>query len=203
MTSQTALPRSQQSVMVSQPEYADRTVSSRGPPPSMSSRQSHTSRRHRHGRFHHGGSAHQPKNEFPFFAHTGDVEIVITAADQERRYLLHRLILAQCSGFFDASTSEEWSQAQMQRDGQQPQQSARGASGGAETGLARIKEDGSDGTSTSSILSGPTGRPSAPKMRWRYELDWDNLDEDDEPILVQKVRFGLYSASQRVRYNFY
>lgn len=181
--------------MVSRADLTDRTTSGRAPPPSMSSRQSHTSRRHRHGRSHHGGSAYQPKNEFPYFAHTGDVEISVKASDQERHYLLHRLILAQCSGFFDASTSEEWSQAQAQREGQQPQQSAPGASGGTETGLARIKEDSSDETGASSILSGPSHRPAAPKMRWRYELDWENAEDDEEPILVQKVCLGEQTLS--------
>lgn len=173
--------------MASRADLTDRTAPGRAPPPSMSSRHSHTSRRHRHGRSHHGGSAYQPQNEFPYFAHSGDVEIVIRADDQERHYLLHRLILAQCSGFFDASTSEEWSQAQTQKEGQKSQHPAPGASGGTETGLARIKEDSSDDTNASSILSGPTHRASAPKMRWRYELDWDNAEEDEEPILVQKV----------------
>ncbi|KAK2768168.1 hypothetical protein FQN54_000020 [Arachnomyces sp. PD_36] len=177
--------------MVSRADLTDqhhRSVSGRAhppPPPSMSSsRQPH--RRHRHGRSHHGGSAYQPKNEFPYFAHTGDVEISIKAADQERSYLLHRLILIQCSGFFDASTSEEWSRAQEQRDGQQ-QQSTAGRDGEGETGLAKIREDSSDEAGgASSIMSGPTHRPAAPKMRWRYELDWDNAEDDEEPILVQK-----------------
>ena len=51
----------------------------------------------------------QLQNEFPLFLQTGDVEIVIKNAKREQRYVLHRLILAQCSGFFEAGTSEEWS----------------------------------------------------------------------------------------------
>lgn len=191
MSSQATATRPQHSAMASRADLTDRTASGRAPPPSMSSRHSHTSRRHRHGRSHHGGSAYQPQNEFPYFAHTGDVEIVIKAADQERHYLLHRLILAQCSGFFDASTSEEWSHAQAQKvEGQQSQQQqpAPGASGSTEKGLSRIREDSSDETGGSSILSGPSSRrQAASKRRWRYELDWENAEDDEEPILVQKV----------------
>lgn len=79
----------------------------------------------------------------------------------------------------------------MQKEAQQAQQSGHGAPGGTETGLTRIKEDSSDETGASSILSGPTRRPTAPKMRWRYELDWDNAEDDEEPILVQKVSEGF------------
>ena len=59
----------------------------------------------------------QLQNEFPLFLQTGDVEIIIKNAKREQRYVLHRLILAQCSGFFEAGTSEEWSgQTQAPQD---------------------------------------------------------------------------------------
>lgn len=167
--------------------------------PSVSSRTSTVRRSHRHNRSHHGGSTptYRPQNEFPIFAHTGDVEICIGpsgGAPQERRYLLHRLILAQCSGFFEAGTSEQWSRAQQQQ-GQTPGQE-----------LSRIgenktdeEEDGTERAATvfssrrSSAGSGTTavGRTSTagePKMRWRYELDWGGTEKDDMPMLMQKVR---------------
>jgi len=72
--------------------------------------------------------------------------------------MLHRLILTQCSGFFEASTSQEWSRASNE--------------GGGE--LARIGED-SGGDSTRREV----------KKRWRYELD-AGVSNDDIPMLVQK-----------------
>ncbi|KAL9622406.1 MAG: hypothetical protein Q9160_003250 [Pyrenula sp. 1 TL-2023] len=120
-------------------------------------------------------------NEFPVFAHTGDVEIVISAGGQEKRYLLHRLILAQCSGFFEAGTSEEWSRGQAQ-------QAARPIQ---EMGLARIGEEVEGPSSPPSITSPISieamNRRPAPQSRWRYELDWENTEEDEEPLLVQKT----------------
>lgn len=156
-------------------------------PPSVSSRASTSNRRHhRHGRSHHGGSTYQPQNEFPFFAHTGDVEIIVSADGQEKRYLLHRLILAQCSGFFEAGTSEEWSRVQAQREAQVPPPEHDRA-------LARIGEDPaasklSDAPVTAASLS---GRPP-PKTRWRYELDWATAEDDEEPMLVQKVSLSKF-----------
>lgn len=43
------------------------------------------------------------QNEFPVFDQTGDVEIVLKRRDGsgERRYVLHRLILSQSSGYFE------------------------------------------------------------------------------------------------------
>ena len=77
-----------------------------------------TVRRYRHGRSHHGGSGGGGaiQNEFPIFGVTGDVEIILKSQDgrREQRYVLHRLILSQCSGFFEASTSEDGAQ---NRDG--------------------------------------------------------------------------------------
>jgi hypothetical protein len=171
--------------MVSYPESVDRTASSTRhpppltlPPPSSSSRLSHSTRHHRHGRSHQGGSSYQPQNEFPIFAHTGDVEIVITAEGQEKRYLLHRLILAQCSGFFEASTSEEWSRVQAQKEIQ-----ASAGSSGSDHSLPGISETGAGSVDLGKRnMLGPLA-----KRKWRYELDWENREEDEEPILVQKV----------------
>lgn len=172
--------------MVSQTQVLERSVSAQIAPPSVSSRHSHTGRRHRSGRSHHGGSSHQMQNDFPIFAHTGDVEIVIRADGQERRYLLHRLILAQCSGFFEASMSEEWS---------------RGPVAGPpkpDGALSRIGEDDSVSVG-STLVQSETGvvSQSPRKRRWRYELDWENKAEDEEPILVQKVRVVTYDWARR------
>jgi hypothetical protein len=163
--------------MVSYPETVDRT--NPPPPASASSRLSHSSRRHRHGRSHHGGSSYAPQNEFPIFAHTGDVEIVIAAGGQEKRYLLHRLILSQCSGFFEASTSEEWSRYQAQAE-------SASAAIDSDPSLQSVAEDGSSILSRRGSMQGSS---MPPKLRWRYELDWQNRESDEEPILVQKVCF--------------
>lgn len=148
--------------MVSYPDShgAERSLALRRPPSvtSHSSRAS-TVRRHRPHRSHFGGSSYQPQNEFPVFTHTGDVEIIIANGRKEQRYLLHKLILAQCSGFFEAGLSEEWANA---GEGSRSQNANSAA-------LARI----------------PTGAPQE-KRKWRYELDWGK--EDDVPMLIQKVR---------------
>ena len=161
------------SPMVSHPQAADQALAIRRPP--STSTRSTTTRRHRSNRSHHGGTSYTPQNEFPNFAHTGDVEIVVNADGQEKRYLLHRLILAQCSGFFEAGTSEEWSRAQAQNQGQSPTQAS-------ERGLARIgeEEEGSQVGSPGSSIR-PMQRPF-----WRYELD-AGTQEDEVPMLVQKV----------------
>ena len=145
-------------------------------PPSVSSR-STTTRRHRNHRSHHGGSSYAPQNEFPNFANTGDVEIIVNHEGQEKRYMLHRLILAQCSGFFEASTSEEWSRAQAQS-------LIQGAAQGPDRALGRIGEEEETG--------GPSRRPgpvphAGHRPRWRYELD-SETQEDEVPMLIQKVR---------------
>ncbi|KAJ9197543.1 hypothetical protein DTO164E3_5685 [Paecilomyces variotii] len=165
------------SPMVSHPQVLGRSTPM--PPQALSSRHTHT-RRHRYGRSHHGGSSYQPQNEFPIFTHTGDVEIIISAGGQERRYLLHRLILAQCSGFFEASTSEEWSRSQAQ--------SATQTSSRTEQQLPCIDEDDPQSAAPLHANQGSaTGSGVAGKKRWRYELDWENREEDEEPILVQKA----------------
>ncbi|CAD6572272.1 MAG: hypothetical protein ASARMPREDX12_005089 [Alectoria sarmentosa] len=150
--------------MVSHPQPPDRPLVHR--PASVSSRSTNT-RRHRNTRSHTGGVSYRPQNEFPNFAQTGDVEIIINADGQEKRYMLHRLILAQCSGFFETGTSEEWSKAQ-----------ARGQSSGhgPSNSLGRISEDD---------MAGRSAFPGGGRLQWRYELDWGNR-EDEVPMLVQK-----------------
>lgn len=111
-----------------------------------------------------------PQNEFPVFSHTGDVEILVKAGSQTNRYLLHRIILTQCSGFFEASTSQEWSRAGNEEGGE----------------LARIGED-----SGSEYKGNKDG-----KRRWRYELDAGA--SDDVPMLVQKdnATASLFGTAQ-------
>lgn len=179
MTNRRSSTSTSASEMVSQAQILDRPVPPRHTTSSVVSRHSHShsGRRHRSGHSHHGGIIRQPQNDFPIFMHTGDVEIVIRAGGQEKRYLLHRLILAQCSGFFAASTSEEWSR--------QPVSGPPKPDGST---LSRVVED--DTLSTGSTLAqsdvGGMSRP-VEKRRWRFELDWQNKAEDEEPILVQKV----------------
>jgi hypothetical protein len=106
--------------MVSYPDdNASRTLSLRPPRSSSVTSSSRASmstvrRHHRHARSHAGGggggSSHL-QNEFPLFLQTGDVEIVIASGRREQRYVLHRLYLSQCSGFFEAGMSEEWSRS--------------------------------------------------------------------------------------------
>ncbi|KAG9203196.1 hypothetical protein G6514_003114 [Epicoccum nigrum] len=131
-------------------------------PPSVASHASRTStirrhRPHRSGSSSYAGSSVGAQNEFPVFTHTGDVEIVISNGRKENCYLLHRLILTQCSGFFEAGTSEEWS-------------------GAAEGSVAQ-------NMSAAALARNPSGSRHDRK-RWRYELDWGS--DDDIPMLVQK-----------------
>lgn len=92
--------------------------------------------------------------------------------------MLHRLILSQCSGFFAAGTSAEWS--------------ARPLDGGGGSvvggGLGRINENESVTAGSSSRASSQERRPSfeAGRRRWRYELDWEAAGDEDLPMLVQK-----------------
>ncbi|KAF2749788.1 hypothetical protein M011DRAFT_276648 [Sporormia fimetaria CBS 119925] len=146
--------------MVSYPDSqgAERSLAIR-PPPSVTSHSSRAStvRRHRPHRSHFGGSSYQPQNEFPVFTHTGDVEIIISNGRKEQRYLLHKLILAQCSGFFEAGLSDEWATA----------------------------GEGASQTQNSAALARIPSSASTDKKRWRYELDWGKSD-DDVPMLIQK-----------------
>jgi hypothetical protein len=139
--------------MVSQMELEPHnTVARRGPSSVASSSRRHgRSRHHRHGSY--------VSNEFPEFTHTGDVEILVKAGSRTNRYLLHRLILTQCSGFFEASTSQQWSRAS--------EEPIRGE-------LARIGEDAGNEVVRREV-----------KKRWIYELD-SGVSKDDIPMLVQK-----------------
>lgn len=159
--------------MVSQAQIVDRTTAQSTA--SLVSRPS--SRRHRSGRSHHGGSSHPSSNDFPIFTYTGDTEVVIRTGSQERRYLLHKLILSQCSGYFEASTNEGWSR-QMALGPSKP-----------EGTLSRLSEDDdlSNGSTLAPSDNGGTSTRPGEKRRWRYELDWENRAEDEEAILVQKV----------------
>lgn len=150
------------------PPPTDRALTARRPS-SVSSRS--TTRRHHTSRSHHGSQSYRPQNEFPNFAQTGDVELIIQVDGEERRYFLHRLILTQCSGFFEAGTSEGWSRAQTVGTPQEQSNS-----------LARIREE-DEGTDV--------GRPSGQRQVWRYELDWGN-GQEDMPMLVQKVVLSLF-----------
>ena len=145
-------------------------------PPSVNSRSAAT-RRHRNSRSHAGGASFRPQNEFPNFSQTGDVEIIINADGQEKRYKLHRLILAQCSGFFEAGTSEDWSRAQARAH-------AAETATGHGNGLTPIGED--DESSNEMGGRRGSGTHSHEKFQWRYELDWGTND-DEVPMLVQKV----------------
>ena len=170
--------------MVSQPHLppppSDRALAARRPA-SVTSR-STTTRRHRSSRSQQGGGSFRPQNEFPNFAQTGDVEIIVSADGQERRYMLHRLILAQCSGFFETGTSEEWSRAQARA----PTHESGAGQNGA---LSRIGEE-DERQGARPTIPGP---PSGARQIWRYELDWGNEDEE-QPMLVQKVSACLLVA---------
>lgn len=161
--------------MVSHPQAPDqqhRPLTHRAPSVASSSRTVY-SRRHRSSRSHSGGTSYRPQNEFPNFAQTGDVEIIINADGQERRYMLHRLILSQNSGFFEASTSEEWSRAQQNGTTQRQ--------GGA---LGRIGEDDEEHLGARPPQAAPR---HGDKFQWRYELD-SGGQEEEVPMLVQKVK---------------
>ena len=133
--------------------------------------------RHRHVRSHHGGSSQPAQSVFPWFS-SGNVEIIITSGRKEQRYLLHKLILSQCSGFFEASTSEGWSRAQ-------PGSSSQSYQNG---GLLRI---GEDEAATTHFSPSNSTAPAGDGRRWRYELDW-GTSENDIPMLVQKVSLSIW-----------
>lgn len=154
--------------MVSQPEPSSLAI--RGTS-SLVSRPSARSKRYNRSQV-GGTSSYLSQNEFPVFSHSGDVEILIRAGPVENRYLLHRHTLTRCSGFFEASTSSEWSRAQpLLPSGHE---------------LSRIGEDRTtssavDGGSENASVSGA----STPKKRWRYELD-SGAGDNDIPMLVQR-----------------
>lgn len=117
-----------------------------------------------------GASAYVPQNEFPWFSHSGDVEIVVKVpSGHQNHYLLHRHTLTRCSGFFEASTSDPWSKAV---DVVVPNALPAGNE------LAKIGEE-NNGAAAS------VRRTGTPRKRWRYELDCGAMG-DDIPMLVQK-----------------
>lgn len=206
-------------------------VAPRAPASVVSTGSARGSRARRYNRSHAGGghsttgsgpSPYAVPNEFPVFGLSGDVEIVIRvgansggAYTHEKRYLLHRHTLTRCSGFFEASTSFEWSKAiggpvanpaalaesgegaSTNKSAQQLLPAPGGTSnnnGGLNPGkeLARIPATNytSGGElmspgATTSDASGMQMRPGAPRKTWRYELDPGSGD-GDIPMLVQK-----------------
>lgn len=134
-------------------------------------------RRHRHARSHHGGaSTHTAQNAFPVFAVTGDVDITISneSGRKEKRYVLHRLILSQYSGFFEASTRDAWNGA--------------GEDTRVGNGLPSIGEDATTAHSGSSISSRQqTQSFEQTRKRWRYALDWQNAGDEGVPMLKQET----------------
>ncbi|KAI0914548.1 hypothetical protein F4824DRAFT_320521 [Ustulina deusta] len=164
--------------MVSQPEYNHSSLALRGPSSVVSARttpRSHaSSRSKRYNRSHAGGTSYVPQNEFPVFSHSGDVEIIIAAGGRENKYLLHRHTLTRCSGFFEASTSQEWSKASLLPP--LPEPSSRE--------LSRIGEETSS-TNESEVAARPGATSPVPRRRWRYELD-SGVDRDDVPMLIQR-----------------
>ncbi|KAK4101820.1 hypothetical protein N658DRAFT_566449 [Parathielavia hyrcaniae] len=153
-----------------------------------------SSRSRRYNRSHAGGASFIPQNEFPIFSHSGDVEIVVRVpSGHENRYLLHRHILTRCSGFFEASTSNEWSRAQPVPELPAPGTAGAIEAGGASRGeLARI--DDRSGSSDGGDKPGPISS-SQSKKRWRYELDYGS-DDNDIPMLVQKEENGSKQQQQ-------
>ncbi|RMD44473.1 hypothetical protein DV735_g755, partial [Chaetothyriales sp. CBS 134920] len=166
--------------------------------PSASSRASRSRSHHHRGRSHHGGSTHLPQNEFPFFAQTGDVEIVIECDGHERRYLLHRLILAQFSGFFEAGMSDEWSRARPVPTTQARPDQALTVIGEEGSQLSQSEDQRANVGGAEQQHTAAPITPPARRRRWRYELDWSNIeDEDEEPILIQKDPSpgGIFASS--------
>ncbi|KAF4976560.1 hypothetical protein FZEAL_6794 [Fusarium zealandicum] len=172
--------------MVSTLEPPTSSSLSRRGPSSVVSRQS-LSRTKRYNRSHTGGTSYTPQNDFPVFANSGDVEIIVRARDTtsgaaptQNRYLLHRHTLTRSSGFFEASTSNEWSRARALPAGNE---------------LSRIGEDGEplavngseDGTASR------RGSANAPRKRWRYELD-PGSGPNDIPMLVQREESRDHSS---------
>ncbi|GAB7349367.1 hypothetical protein MBLNU459_g8493t2 [Dothideomycetes sp. NU459] len=166
-------------LMVSHLEPPDQLIPRR--PPSVASRAS-SSRRHRSSRSNHAASDPASRNEFPVFALTGDVDITITSINgrRERRYILHRLILSQSSGFFDVDTNTGGGAATSvpaPPHGLPPPQTA----------LSRIGEsDNEPGRSSADLTAPRRSNPQPERRRWRYVLDWGNTPDDQVPLLVQR-----------------
>ncbi|KAK8130087.1 hypothetical protein PG999_002467 [Apiospora kogelbergensis] len=178
--------------MVSQPDSNPSHSLVRGAQSVVSARTSSrphvSSRSKRYNRSHAGGTSYIPQNEFPVFSHSGDVEIVIRAGGRENRYLLHRHTLTRCSGFFEASTSHEWSKASVLpalTEAPPPPSSTRELSRiGEDSGVSFGSGTGS-GRSSAEVARPRAGSPGGARKRWRYELD-PGAGPDDIPMLVQK-----------------
>ncbi|KAG6053322.1 hypothetical protein E4U17_004817 [Claviceps sp. LM77 group G4] len=142
------------------------------------------SRTERYSQFRADSSSCVFKDEFPIFAHTGDVEITIQGAivadgvpTVSNTYLLHQDTLARYSGFFAASTSSQWSKAQSHPTS--GNERARdicddGDGGGGD------KDDG--GSAQNAFGS------TRPKRQWKFELDHAPVYLD-APMLVQTDPF--------------
>ncbi|KAK2071602.1 hypothetical protein P8C59_006011 [Phyllachora maydis] len=155
-----------------------------------------SSRTRRYNRSHAGGAAGGSsiaQNEFPVFRHSGDVDVVVRVpTGHENRYLLHRHTLTRCSGFFEASTSREWSRALVLP----PVGDSRAVDrpkGGLQLAVVeeRSAQSSSDESCAPAVMA-PVGL-GPPKRRWRYELDWGK-DVDDIPMLVQKEAHKVDTA---------
>ncbi|KAG6146007.1 hypothetical protein E4U37_000567 [Claviceps purpurea] len=157
------------------------------------------SRAERFSQFSADASSYVRKDEFPFFAHTGDVEITIRgaiAADGvetvSNTYLLHQHILARCSGFFAASTSSQWSTAQpdpangderTRHVGDDHSHGGGGAGGGDKGGSSSAQN---------------TLNSTRPARRWKYELRHGTVWPDSIiPILVQTNPFPAQKGGSR------
>lgn len=132
-------------------------------PTSATSRAS-TTRRHRSSRSHHTTSPSSPLNEFPIFAQTGDVEITISSPTgrKEQRYLLHSIILSQCSSFFAIDTKRPPINSPLPP----PNPAA----------LSRIGENNESRSSLDSV----------DVRRWSYILDYHHTRPNDVPRLIQR-----------------
>ncbi|GAW25190.1 hypothetical protein SAMD00023353_0203740 [Rosellinia necatrix] len=176
--------------MVSQPELNHSSLALRGPSSVVSARTSSrpyaSSRSKRYNRSHTGGTSYVPQNEFPVFSHSGDVEIIIAVGGRENRYLLHKHTLTRCSGFFEASTSQEWSKASVLPPLPEPPSRE----------LSKIGEEAGS-SSGSEVAARPGAISPTPRRRWRYELD-SGVDKDDIPMLVQReADAGNNTSNQR------
>ncbi|KAK8086865.1 hypothetical protein PG994_001839 [Apiospora phragmitis] len=176
--------------MVSQPDSNPSHSLIRGAQSVVSARTSSrphvSSRSKRYNRSHTGGTSYIPQNEFPVFSHSGDVEIVIRAGGRENRYLLHRHTLTRCSGFFEASTSQEWSKASLLPGLPEAPPTRELSRIGEDSGVSVSFGSGTgSGRSSAEVARPRAGSPGGSRKRWRYELD-PGAGPDDIPMLVQK-----------------
>jgi len=163
--------------MVSHFDVQEQPVTRSSRAQSVISRASSSSRRHRHTRSLHGGSTSSVQNEFPLFAYTGDVEVVLASRNgrKEQRYLLHRLILSQCSGWFEDDTKRDMQRAITA--GPNLSQTYRNGS------LSRTGERDSSSSDLGSLRS---LEGQAQNSRLVYVLNWGQTGCDESPMLVQR-----------------